>query len=171
MFDMNVNIDDDIYIRSVKKEDVVSIQKWINNQNYNLNDKEKPLGLKEIYERFLEYYVSEGEFFLKINKGDALIGILKGRIEFKNPNEVWIWYFLIDKECRNKGIGSKIVEGVENYFNQGFGIYDFYCGVCEQDTKFLRFWNKNGYRLMRISKGFFKVDEQYKDMMIFKKEL
>jgi GNAT superfamily N-acetyltransferase len=168
MFDINIDIDD-VNISSIEKEDIVSLQQWINFQNYNFKDKEKPLGLREFYERFLEYYVSEGEFFLKINKGAMLIGVLKGRIEFKSSNEVWFWYFLLDNECRGKGIGSSIIKAVQNHFYQGFGINDFYTGVCEQDTKVLRFWRKNNYKLIRVSKGFFNVNEEDKDMLILKK--
>ncbi len=169
MFDININIDD-VNISSIEKEDIILIQQWINFQSCNFRDKEKPLRLKEFYERFLEYYVSEGEFFLKINKEQKLIGVLKGRIEFKNSNEVWFWYFLVDGQYRDKGLGSEIIKAVQNYFYQGFGIYDFYTGVCEQDRDMLRFWSKNGYRLIRVSKGFFNVNEQNKDMLILKNE-
>lgn len=170
MFDINIDIDD-INISSIEKEDIISLQQWINFQNYNFKDKEKPLDLKEFYERFLEYYVSEGEFFLKINKDDKLIGVLKGRIEFKSSSEVWFWYFLLDNECRHKGIGNSIIKAIENYFYQGFGINDFYTGVCELDTKVLRFWKKNEFKLVRVSKGFFNVNKQDKDMLILKKQL
>jgi RimJ/RimL family protein N-acetyltransferase len=165
MFDIHINIDD-ISISSIEKEDIISIQKWINFQNCNLKD--KMLGLREFYERFLEYYVSEVEFFLKINKQDTLIGVLKGRIEFKNPNEVWLWYFLLDNNYRGKGIGSNIIKSVQNYFSNELGIYDFYTGVCEQDIRVLKFWSKNGYKLIRVSKGFFNINGKDENMMIFK---
>jgi RimJ/RimL family protein N-acetyltransferase len=170
MFDIHIDIDD-INISSIQKEDIVSVQQWINLQHLNFKDKEKPLELKEFYERFLEYYVSEGEFFLKISQGNKLIGVLKGRIEFKNPTEVWFWYFLMDNDLRGRGIGSRIAGSVQDYFNQGFGIYDFYTGVCEKDIKVLRFWRKNGYKLIRVSKGFFSVNDQDEDMLILKKAL
>jgi RimJ/RimL family protein N-acetyltransferase len=170
MFDVHLDLND-LNISSVEKEDIISIQKWINDQNYGSNDIEKQLGLREFYERFLEYYVSEGEFFLKITKDNNLIGVLKGRIEFKNPTEVWLWYFLIDKDYRGRGIGSGIISSVKEYFNDGFGIDNFYTGVCAEDTDVLRFWKKNGFTLIRVSKGFFSVDEKDRDMMIMKNTL
>lgn len=170
MFDVHLDLND-LNISSVEKEDIVSIQKWINNQNYGSKDIDKQLGLREFYERFLEYYVSEGEFFLKITKDNTLIGVLKGRIEFKNPTEVWLWYFLIDKDYRGRGIGSRIVSSVKEYFNDGFGIDNFYTGVCAEDKDALKFWIKNGFRLIRVSKGFFSVDEKDRDMMVMKNTL
>lgn len=170
MFDIGVELGD-INISSVQKEDIVAIQKWINDQNNDCKDRENQLGLKEFYERFLEYYVSEGEFFLKINKDNNLIGVLKGRLEFKTPTEVWLWYFLIDKDYRGREIGSRIIGSVKDYFNEVFGINSFYTGVCAQDTEVLRFWKKNGFNLVRVSKGFFNIDEEDIDMMIMKSTL
>lgn len=169
MFDIHININD-INISSIEKEDVIAIQQWINNQNCNFKDNANPLGFKEIYERFLEYYVGEGEFFLKINKDNILIGILKGRIEFKNPNEVWFWYFILDDIYRGKGIGSEVIRGVKDYFSNKLGIYDFYTGVSQKDRGVLKFWSKNDFKLIRISKNFFNVNGEEMDMLVLKKE-
>jgi len=54
---------DNVLISSIERQDIVKIQKWINYQNYICEDKAERLGLKEFYERFLEYYVSESELF------------------------------------------------------------------------------------------------------------
>jgi RimJ/RimL family protein N-acetyltransferase len=165
MFDININLDD-LNISSVEKEDILNIQMWINDQNCTKPDCDKPLPLKEFYERFLEYYVSESEFFLKINQGEKLVGVLKGRIEFKNTSEVWLWYFLIDSNCREKGLGTKILEKITSYFSNELGIYNFYTGVCEKDTGMLSFWNKNSFRLIRVSKDYFNVDGEELDMIV-----
>lgn len=167
MFDINIKIDD-ISISSIEKEDIIYIQKWINNQQaLNINI-ENPLGLKELYQRFLEYYVSESEFFLKLNRGENLIGVLKGRLEFKNNNEVWFWYYLIDHEFRGKGIGSNIVKEVMNYFSNNFGIYNFYTGVPAKDDDIKRFWLNNNFNLIRVSKNFFNINGEEIDMLILK---
>lgn len=167
MFDINIDLKD-INISSIEREDIVPIQRWINRQNDDFKYNESPLGLKDFYERFLEYYVSEGEFFLKINKDDKLVGVLKGRIEFKNTNEVWLWYFMIDKELRSSGIGSRIIEEVRRYFAEGFGIYNFYTGICENDSRALRFWSRNNFKLIRVSKNFFNINDQELDMLVLK---
>lgn len=170
MFDISIK-GNDISISSIEKEDIIPIQKWINNQQaLNINI-EKPLGLKEFYQRFLEYYVSESEFFLKINQGESIIGVLKGRLEFKNNNEVWFWYYLIDNELRGKGIGSNIIKEVINYFSNNFGIYNFFTGVPAKDTDITRFWINNNFKLIRVSKNFFNINGEEIDMMILKAEI
>lgn len=170
MFDINVNVED-IRISSIERQDIVKIQKWINYQNHTYEHEREPLGLKEFYERFLEYYVSENEFFLKITKEDNLIGILKGRIEFKNLNEVWIWYFIIDNKYRRAGYGSRIIKAVESYFWSSFGINNFYTGVCEKDSEALRFWNRNQFKLVRVSKEYFNINGRDLDMLVLKYEI
>lgn len=167
MFDIEIKFDD-INIASVQKEDITSLQEWINLQQTSYAD--RPLKRKELSERFLEYYVSEGEFFLKIKQKDNLIGILKGRIEFKNPNEVWMWFFVIDSKIRSKGIGSRVLLEIEKYFINFYGIFDFFTAVADKDTKEIKFWEKNNYKLIRVSKDFFNVDDNYMDMLILKKE-
>ncbi|MFL0267777.1 GNAT family N-acetyltransferase [Candidatus Clostridium radicumherbarum] len=166
MFDVDFYIED-ISVSSIEKEDVILVQHWINNQYIN-SENEKPLMFNDFYERFLEYYVSENEFFLKIEMEDKLIGVIKGRIEFKNINEVWLWYYLLDKDYRNKGIGSKIIEAMIKYFNVELGIFDFYAVVSERDTDIYNFWKKSSFKKIRVSKDFFNISGEDMDMIILK---
>lgn len=168
MFDIHLVIDD-ISITSLEKQDILPVQKWINLQNHN-SLSEKPLASKEFYERFLEYYVSENEFFLKICKEDKLIGVLKGRMEFKTNNEAWLWYFLIDHEYRQQGIGSYIITNIIKYFIEELGVDHIYTGVSEKDISFIKFWKNNNFRLQRVAKNFFNVSGEDLDMLIMKLE-
>lgn len=167
MFDVHIQLDD-INISSIEKQDVLDIQKWINHQNNNSDDNDKQLPLKEFYERFLEYYISESEFFLKVSQGDILIGVLKGRIEFKITNEVWFTYYILDNTLRGKGIGSKIIEAVMGYFSNSLGMDSFYTTVCEKDTRIIKFWKNNNFKIYRVSKSYFNNDGQDLDMIIMK---
>lgn len=166
MFDITINFDD-ITITSIEKKDIIAIQEWINSQNTNYSN--RTLKIKEINERFLEYYVSEGEFFLKIKKSRNLIGILKGRIEFKNSIEVWIWCFVIDSELRSQNIGSRILGEMEKYFNKIYGISTLFTIISNDNSRELKFWERNKFKLQRVSKDFFNVDDNYIDMLILKK--
>jgi GNAT superfamily N-acetyltransferase len=84
---------------------------------------------------------------------------------------VWLWYFLLDKNYRGSGLGSKIIKSVQDYFSQGFGICDFYTGLCDKDTRLIKFWTKAGFKLIRVSKGFFNVNEREEDMLILKNHI
>lgn len=169
MFDMHIEIGD-ISISSVEKEDVLSIQKWMNDQENDVDVLPgKNLNVEEFLERFIEYYVSENEFFLKIKQKTELIGIFKGRVEFKNPNEVIIWCFMLDHRYRALGIGSKVLESALEHFRNNLGISNFSTGVMEGDNRVLKFWNKNKFKLLRISKNFFDIEGKSADMLILKR--
>ena len=92
----------DIKISNVQEKDLVTIQKLMNKKDFL----EGETNLEELRERFLESYISQCEFFLKIEKSSILIGILKGRIEFKNENELWIWYFYLSEVYKNTNLGT-----------------------------------------------------------------
>lgn len=170
MFDINIHFED-VNISSIVKEDVVSIQRWINSQQFYEDEAlSKPMDLKELQERFIEYYMSENEFFLKIFKADELVGIFKGRVEFKNPNEVLIWCYILDKNFRGSGLGTRILNEVITYFKQNFGITNFSTTIVKGNSESTRFWAKNKFQLLRISKNFYNIEGKILDMIILKRE-
>ena len=64
MFNINIRFDE-VSIISVEKEDIFEIQNWINKQQgFNIKDGLN-YGIVDFYERYIEYYVSEGEYFKK----------------------------------------------------------------------------------------------------------
>ncbi|KOC39932.1 GNAT family acetyltransferase, partial [Clostridium botulinum] len=93
-------------------------------------------------------YFNECEFVVKINKKNKLIGIFKGRTEFKNPNDVWIKYFLIDKEYRNYGLGSKVLNEILKYFSNDCGIFNFYTNIEDGQSNCIKFLLKNNFYIL-----------------------
>lgn len=153
MFDIKLKLDE-FEINSLEKQDIQEVHKWIINEIKLLNyNPVYELDELEFYERFLEYYLNECEFFLKIKKSQKLVGILKGRIEFKNPNEVWINYFIIDNKIRNLGVGSKIIKSIVEYLNKDFAILDFFVNLQEENFKTIKFWEKNKFKPIDFSSG------------------
>lgn len=143
MFDIKIEFDK-IQIQSVEKDDLKVIYDWIKvNDDYSQDRYSMEINYEEFYQRFLEYYFSECEFFLKVNKREKLVGIFKGRTEFKNPNEVWLSYLSVDKEFRKSGLGSKVLQRILKYFYNDCGIFNFYAKT--NDDKSVNFWIKNDF--------------------------
>jgi RimJ/RimL family protein N-acetyltransferase len=169
MFDMDISFDD-ITISSVLRGDILNIQKWMNSQQFYEDEAlSKPMALRDLKERFLEYYMSENEFFLKIVKDDILIGIFKGRVEFKNPNEALVWCYILDESYRGLGLGSQILNKILQYFKESFGIINFSTSIVDGNKAVIKFWEKNKFICSRVSKGFFNVDGKVLDMLIYKR--
>ena len=171
MFDIEIHFE--CYdITSVLCQDLMHIQQWINNQDfYGEEAITRPLNFDELNERFIEYYMCENEFFLKIESQNKIIGIFKGRVEFKKPDDVMIWCYILDSELRGMGIGTEILHQIILFFNEKLGITNFYTGIMEGSYRAIRFWNKNYFNLLRISKGFFIKEHTNLDLLVLKRRI
>ena len=170
MFNIDINFDD-IKIINVEKEDVINIEKWINSEQAFNVEALNSFGIKEFYERYLEYYLSEGEYFLKILCGDKLIGIIKGRIEFKNPNEVWIMSYLLEFRLYSAGISNTIINEFLKYLYGNYGISNFYTFVSINNPVMLEFWKNNNFEVSRITSNFLELHSKDEDILILKKRI
>jgi RimJ/RimL family protein N-acetyltransferase len=151
MFDIKFQIGD-IEVESVEEEDINEIYNWFKAESSYLDEnKHEEISENQFCDRFVEYYLSECEFFIKVMICDELIGMIKGRIEFINPNNVWFGYILISEECRNKGIGTTILNSIINYFNTDFGIFNFSTRLRETNMKSLNFWKKSGFIVTQLT--------------------
>lgn len=157
---------DDIKICNIEEEDLFKIQKWMEKDNVFLDEERDIVELKE---RFLESYVSDCEFFSKIERNNELIGILKGRLEFKNPNELWIWFFYLDEIYKSTDLGSIIIEELTNYFSEEYGIDMFFTRIIKDNGDNITFWKNIGFKAIRMVKDFYKINGRYMDMLIMKK--
>lgn len=161
---------DNMIITSVQKEDMRCIEEYFKNQ-YKAQD--EGISINNIYEKFLEYYVSENEFFLKINDKETneFFGIIKGRVDFKNPHEAWIWSIFLNESMRNMGLGSIILENLSVYLKEEYGVRCFYTRILKDDNFKLNFWTKNGYEIIRFSEDYCKINDKKINMFILKKSI
>lgn len=169
MFDVNINFNE-ISISSIEKEDVKNLHQWCIKQKVFIDSNNNVLEFKELYQRFIEYYVSECEVFLKIMKKNNLIGIFKGRIEFKNPNIVWISCFTLEHEYLENNEGNAILNKILNYFCSNFGICEFLSGVAIDDKDILSIFKHNGFKFERVSSEFFMEKGKMSSALIMKKK-
>lgn len=135
----------DIEFCSVTKDDLEDIY-----QSLSL-DKEcidKNISFDYIYERFLEYYISENEFCLKIKNKDDNIGVIKGRMEFTNAAEIWLNCFHIYERYRNKGEGSNALDIFTREIKKEFLVEEIFLALPNNKLKLLSFFHKNGYSII-----------------------
>lgn len=168
MFDIKIDFED-IRISCININDIVTAQKWLSVQNSIDTCSQNNINPDDFFERYLESLISEGEIFLKICKNSKLIGLLKGRIEFKNPNEVWFQYLFLSKEYRHNGIGSKIISNLCSNFAQKNFFNLFFALVEGNDDKAINFLTKNKFDFCRTVQNYLPVNNSNVDMQIFKK--
>ncbi|MGH4118807.1 GNAT family N-acetyltransferase [Clostridium sp.] len=170
MFNIDI-VSQDVSIVNVEKEDIYKIEKWINNQRVLSIAAKKNYSVKEFYERYLEYYVSEGEYFVKVLFGGEIIGIIKGRIEFKNPNEVWIMCYLIEFKLYGTDIATSIINKFLTHLYENYGMRNFYTFVSVNNKEMLELWENNDFEISRVTSNFLEVDGKDKDILILKKTI
>ncbi len=81
--------------------------------------------------------------------------------------EVWIWYFLMDNRLRNLALGSNILKHIMNHFTSRYG-FDCFLHIVTRRYGLVKFWKKNNYEIIRISKNFFNISSKGVDLIIFK---
>lgn len=161
-------IKDGIAISSISKEDAFSISQWIEREKNYLNESSSinSIEFDEFMKRFIEYYITDNEIFLKLQREDEIIGVLKGRIEGK---ELIFWFFMLGYKFRGIGLGKEIINIIIEHFYNAKGIKSFSAAVSSGNEQALRFWKNNDFEAVRITKNFFEDINNDKDLIIFKK--
>lgn len=165
MLDVEIKLRD-VEISNVYQQDLIGIKKWMKMKK---TFAEEETNLDKLTERFLESYISECEFFLKIKKSEELIGILKGRLEFKSQNELWIWFFYLDKIYKNSDLGNVIIKKLMSYFSKEYDAAVFFTRIIKNEIQNLDFWKQMGFSVVRRVKNFYNINNKYVDMIIMRK--
>lgn len=171
MFDLFLDFEN-IEISSIERDDVEKVYEWIKFQDDIIYDNEYTyLSLKEFYERFIEYYLNECEFFSKVMIDSKISGIVKGRIELRNPNEVWITYLGLDGNIKNEEMKNQIVKEIINHFHVEYGIKKFYVSLMKKNDNSFVFWKTNGFNVIRMVNNFYDSGGKKEDMILLGKVL
>lgn len=159
----------DLELKSVEKKHLERLNDWIKNNNKN-DHTCYSLDSQIFYRRFLEYYITEDECFVEVYKNNEIIGVFKGRLEKKNKEELFIWFFAIDKNIRNKGIGSEVIDGIIRYFKENYNINSVEVGVVQTNIEGIAFWDSLGFDVNRIVNSFFEGEiEKSRNLVVMKR--
>ena len=153
---MPVNIiNNDIVIRNMEKEDLTEVLRCVNQSDESVvaMGRASLFTLEEIHQRYIEALINSMEFFCCIEYKEITIGILKGRLESKNPNELCLTSLILLEEYRGLGLGTKILKSVEEYFANNFYVDKFYALIIENNKRARQFWVNNNYKIARVTMG------------------
>ena len=153
---LNIQFDCNGYrFSSVEERDLNELAKWIKENNKE-DDTCYSLDSQIFYRRYLEYYVTDNESFIKVYKDNKLIAVFKGRVELEGKSELFIWLFIMEESARNEGLGSEIVEIIIEYFIREYKIDTIEVGVVENNLEGISFWSSRNFQVARVSKDFFE---------------
>ncbi|WDU84441.1 GNAT family N-acetyltransferase [Caloramator sp. Dgby_cultured_2] len=80
-------------------------------------------------------------------------------------HEAWFMTFILKYELRNKGLGTYILDLVEDYLKTMYSIQRFCVVVSEENKGSKNFWLKNGYTIERIS-NYFKLKDRPVNILV-----
>ena len=99
--------------------------------------------------------------FVAENRDESLAGVITGKAYY---NEVHIQDLVVNKDCRGNGIGSRLVETVEDHYrNKGFRFVT----LTTFEFQAPEFYKKLGYTVEFIR----KTDNQLLNKYFFRKDL
>lgn len=169
MLDVVIRINN-LCISNVLEDDIEEIEHWIKLQNYNDNNKKViEVNAKELYDRYLECYLSECEFFLKIVNCNKLVGILRGRAEFKKSNDITFMFMLLDNTSPVT-LADSIINALTNYFYNEYSINSFYSYVVDCDDNYLNDWKRNNFFVINRYKEYYNFNNRAYDMLLLGKK-
>ena len=142
---------DNLLIRNIEAHDLKLVLDCINEaeENFKTLGRDILLDYYELEQRYLESLMNSLEYFCGIFIEEKLIGIIKGRIENRVEEELWILSYLLLHEYRNKGIGTKVLKAIEEYFHLNYSIDKYCILILDSNKKGLKFWMDNHYLISR----------------------
>ena len=134
---------------------------------------ELPLTIRNLYEKYAQTVVSKNEFFIGVYlvENDELIGAIRGGVNGKTQNGLWINSIAIDKNYQNKGYGTKIINSIIDYFDNNYEIDKVYVSVVGINSRAKDFWRKLGFVDLRKMKSSIYLDNKKQEIIIMQKEL
>ncbi len=92
---------------------------------------------------------TSGTLFYFVENGDAIVGYFKtnefdSQTELKEPNGMELERIYVVKEAQSKGLGRDILYKVEELAREKSKDY-LWLGVWEENTRAIRFYQKNGF--------------------------
>lgn len=152
---------------SIRRCDLKVINEWIIENDGDISSYSF-VDPQILYRRFLEYYITEDEVYIKIVRNNNIAGIFKGRFEGKD--EFFVWLYIIDEKLRKNGLGTKFLEVLISYFKDKRGIDNIRVGIAESNIAAISFWESCKFKIDRVSKGFFEgKNSKHEDMIIMRR--
>ena len=104
----------------------------------------------EMVRKDLEISKQEGGIFCGIYKSNGeMIGVIDYIPIYKrNPSHAYLELLMIAAPYRQQGIGKAVVEAIEHVIKKDTGASTILAGVQINNPQAIRFWQKNGYRIV-----------------------
>tara|TARA_B100000575_G_C23045242_1_gene601665 strand:- start:126 stop:602 length:477 start_codon:yes stop_codon:yes gene_type:complete len=157
-----------INISKIQLIDIPIIFKFIDS---NFNDFKYFIDLGWTKKNIKNHFEKNNNYSLGCFKNKQLNGILLGEtIFFENKLALEIHIFVIEKESRQKKIGTKILDFVK--INKKITkISKIYLEVAENNLNALKFYEKNNFVFLKFRHNYYKINNENINAKCYLKEI
>ncbi|RCX16637.1 acetyltransferase (GNAT) family protein [Anaerobacterium chartisolvens] len=172
----SLNIENSIvYFKDINIRDLKEILKWYNNvEEFKFaTGIDTPMTLQALVGKYAEVAVCGNEFFVGIfsKEHDRMIGIMKGRVQYKDRPAVWISSIVIDRRFQRRGYGSIALELLLKHLKEEKNIRRAYLAVIEENLSGITFWEKQKFKPLRKIENHIRLNNKSHNAVVMYKSI
>lgn len=162
-----------IYLRALEPEDLEFVYAIENNESvWEVSNTQTPYS-RFLIKQYLEnahqdiYVAKQLRLAICLNDTQKAIGLID-LFDFDPKNSrAGLGLVIADLESRNKGIGSEALELVINYSFQQLQLHQLYANIGSNNEISLQLFTKFGFQKIGIKKDWNRVQNCFKDELLF----
>ncbi len=174
MYTLNIQ-NDVVYFKDIRVDHLPKILNWYNEVDdfKYATGIDSPFTLQMLNQKYAEVAISKNEFFVGIyaKENTKMIGLLKGRLKFRNKDAVWISSLVVDPMFQNHSFGTESINLLLEYLKINNKIKYAYLSVVEENTRGKNFWIKLDFKELKRIENYFRLHEKQQDVIIMYKRI
>lgn len=174
MYSLNI-ASEKVFFKDIKPADLPLILNWYNNIEYFMyaTGVSSPITLEILTRKYAEVAICSSEFFVGIfqKTGGRMVGILKGSLQYKNRDAVWISSIVIETTQQKKGYGTAAIELLLAHLKGTGKVREAYLAVIEDNVQGRNFWLKQSFRVLRRMESPFVLQDKKRSAVIMHRRL
>ena len=162
-----------IYLRALEPEDLEFVYAIENNESvWEVSNTQTPYS-RFLIKQYLEnahqdiYEAKQLRLAICLNDSQKAIGLIDLFDFDPNNSRAGVGLVIADLASRNKGIGSEALELVINYSFQQLQLHQLYANIGSDNEISLQLFTKFGFQKIGIKKDWNKVQNCFKDELLF----
>lgn len=172
MFKLNIQ-NDVLRLQDIKLEHLPKILEWYNNVDdfKYATGVDTPITLEVLTGRYAEVAISSNEFFAGIYVIDTegMVGLIKGRVKYREESAVWISSLVIAPKYQRRGIGTVSINLLLNHLKKYNNVMTAYLSVVEENIKGKKFWDKLKFQEVKKIDNYYHILDKHQNVSIMYK--
>jgi diamine N-acetyltransferase len=162
-----------IYLRALEPEDLEFVYAIENNELvWEVSNTETPYS-RFLIRQYLEnahqdiYEAKQLRLAICLNNSQEAIGLIDLFDFDPKNNRAGVGILINDAQNRNKGIGSESLALIINYSFEQLQLHQLYANIGTDNEISIQLFTKFGFQKIGIKKDWIKVNNRYKDELLF----